>query len=59
MVWSATRVGWWLSLGVQFMRAHLLNMLSEGFSDRMTDTQIQEFVTSLFTEAAKGSGCRV
>ena len=32
----------------QFVRAHLLKMLSEGFSDRMTATQLQEFVAALF-----------
>ena len=37
-----------------FIRAHLLKLLSEGFSDRMTNTQLQEFVTSLF-DPQKGS----
>lgn len=35
----------------QFIRAHLFNMLSEGFSDRMTATQLQQFVTALFDPA--------
>jgi exportin-1 len=32
----------------QFIRAHLLKMLSDGFSDRMTAGQLQEFVAALF-----------
>jgi len=35
----------------QFMRQHIFKMLSEGFSDRMTTGQLQEFVTALFSPA--------
>jgi len=37
----------------QFMRHKLLSMLQEGFSDRMTQNQLQEFVTALF-DPSKG-----
>jgi hypothetical protein len=37
----------------QFIRAHLLKMLTDGFSERMTASQLQEFVASLF-DPAKG-----
>jgi hypothetical protein len=38
----------------QFIRAHLFKMLSEGFSDRMTASQLTEFVAALF-DPTKGS----
>jgi len=37
----------------QFVRAHLFKMLSDGFSERMTGTQLQDFVAALF-DPSKG-----
>mmetsp|Transcript_2101 Transcript_2101/g.4795 ORF Transcript_2101/g.4795 Transcript_2101/m.4795 type:complete len:1086 (-) Transcript_2101:355-3612(-) len=42
-----------ISTNPQFMRHKMLSMLQEGFSDRMTQNQLQEFVTSLF-DPSKG-----
>jgi len=42
-----------VSTNQQFIRQKILSMLSEGFSERMTQSQLQEFVTGLF-DPSKG-----
>mmetsp|Transcript_33911 Transcript_33911/g.66171 ORF Transcript_33911/g.66171 Transcript_33911/m.66171 type:complete len:1090 (+) Transcript_33911:310-3579(+) len=39
----------------QFMRAKILSMLTEGFSDRLTSAQLNEFVASIFDPAKVAS----